>query len=242
MSVTVFAYDASLPRVIDETGSLTKSEISTLTSESERFRSKYSMDCVLVLINSLGYKSAQDYADDYYDYNGYGMGYDNSGVLILVSIGDREVHVSTCGRAINEINDREVNMILDDVTSHLSSNDWYGGLYAFIISTGRMIERANTGGGFDSVSTGERIAIALITGLVIALAVVGTQVYKMNNARKKTLAVDYTIPGSFALTGALDIFLSRKISKTPRAESGGSGGSSHRSSSGVSHGGGGRHF
>ena len=41
------------------------------------------MDAVIVTSNNLNGKSQQDYADDYFDYNGYGVGKEKSGLLSL---------------------------------------------------------------------------------------------------------------------------------------------------------------
>ena len=253
LSVSVSAADPD--RVIDETGTLSASEISSLNSSVSDFRQRYNMDCVLLLIDSLGGVTAQDYADDYYDYNGYGMGEDNSGVLFLVSISDRECYISTCGDAIYEISDYEIELILDDATYYLADDDWYGGFRAFVKSAGRMIEQTDysdeyPGGNEHSQgeTTGERLLIVFIAPAVIAAIAVAVMCYSMNNARGKTTAADYTVRGSFALTGALDILISRRVSRTAKDTDnnhGGShhsGGSSHISHSGVSHGGGGRHF
>ena len=42
-----------------------------------------------------GGKTAEAYADDYYDYNGYGYGENDDGLLLLVSMGEREWAITT---------------------------------------------------------------------------------------------------------------------------------------------------
>ena len=266
LTASVSAENNYLPRVIDETGTLTRTEISNLNSDVASFRQSYGMDCVLLMIDSLGGETAQDYADDYYDYNGYGMGADNSGVLFLISIGDRECYISTCGDAINRINDYEIELILDDAVYYLADDDWYGGFRAFIKSAGRMIETDNNkypqhsydgypeygGDHYYSATpqdtTHERLLIVFIAPAVIAVIAVAVMCYMMNNARGKATAADYAVRGSFKLNGALDILISRHVSRTPRMTDNGTsgghggGGSIHISHSGISHGGGGRHF
>ena len=51
------------------------------------------MDLVVVTANTLGGKSPMEYADDYYDYNGY----TDDGALLLVSMEDRDWWISTKG-------------------------------------------------------------------------------------------------------------------------------------------------
>ena len=261
LTLTVSA-KGDLARVIDETDTLSTDEITALNRIVDSFRQKYNMDCVLLMIDSLGGVTARDYADDFYDEGGYGMGNDNSGVLFLISIYDRECYISTCGSAIAEINDYEIDLILDDATYYLADDDWYGGFRAFVSAAGRMLEHNygkggnGNGGGYNDPGyyyepeddTFERILIVFIAPAVIAGIAVAVMCWSMNNARGKSTAADYTVRGSFALTGALDILISRHVSRTAKdtgnhgGGGGGHGGSSHISHSGVSHGGGGRSF
>lgn len=250
-------YDPTLPRVIDETGLLSDYEKEKLKNYSEEFRFDHSMDCVVMLVTTTGGKSAMAFADDAYDEGGYGMGADNSGILILIAVGDREVYISTCGAAIDAISDGEIELILDEMMYSLSNEDWGAAFVEGIDAAGRMIERPN-GSGYGNVIdrpngssyddgnkfTPGKIAAVVLLPAVISGIVLAVMCYRMNNDRGKRTAADYAVRGSFALSGALDIFLTSSVTKTPRAESnsGGGGGSSHVSSGGVSHGGGGRHF
>ena len=45
------------------------------------------MDAVIVTINNLEGESPQNYADNYYDYNGYGLGNEESGLILLIDKG-----------------------------------------------------------------------------------------------------------------------------------------------------------
>lgn len=232
-------------KVVDSAGILTKSEKASLTSAAESFRRRYNADCVIVIIDSYLYEGVDigTYADDWYDMNGCGVGSERSGILLLLAVVDREVYISTCGSVLAEVSDYEVELILDDVTEEFADDDWYNGLRAFIDTSGRMIETVNESDG-GGISPGAKVLATVLFPAVIALVAVGTMAYMMNNARGKSTAADYAVRGSFRLTGAFDIFLTRHVSKVPRAteNSGGHGGSSHISSSGVSHGGGGRSF
>lgn len=246
LALTVSAYDPALPRVIDETGTLTAAQTGKLNEASGAFRERYGIDCVILLTDSLRGDTPRDYADDYYDEHGYGMGADNSGILFLVSIRDREAYISTCGGAIDAITDYEIDLILDDAVEYFGHGDWYGGFAAAVAAAGRMIERPNYGdsGHRDGIALRDRLLIVFIAPTVIAFVAVAVMCAMMNNARGKHTAADYTVRGSFSLTGALDILISRHVSRVPKnTDNGGhGGGSSHISHSGVSHGGGGRGF
>ena len=75
-----FMVKANVNPVVDDANLLSQNERNQLIENIEKFREKYSMDAVIVTSNDLKGKTPRDYADDYYDYNGYGLGNNNSGL------------------------------------------------------------------------------------------------------------------------------------------------------------------
>ena len=87
-------------RVNDSAEVLTEDEDSELEASLEELSLRQSFDVTIATIDSLeseGYTSIEEYADDLYDYCQFGYGENRDGVLLLVSIGDRKWHISTCG-------------------------------------------------------------------------------------------------------------------------------------------------
>lgn len=78
--------DRQLPRLVDDADLLTDSEEQELNTELDEISEKQQCDVVVVTENSLDGKSAQDYADDFFDYNGYGYGDEDSAVLFLIGM------------------------------------------------------------------------------------------------------------------------------------------------------------
>ena len=72
--------DSDLPRVVDRAGLLSESEREELEHKAEAIREEFEMDVVILTVDSLEGKTPQDYADDYYDDNGYGCGQEMSGL------------------------------------------------------------------------------------------------------------------------------------------------------------------
>ena len=85
------------PLLVDDAGLLTEEESSALLNKLEDISQKYENEVGIVTVNSLGGKTAEAYADDYYDYNGYGYGENDDGLLLLISMGEREWAISTYG-------------------------------------------------------------------------------------------------------------------------------------------------
>ena len=74
---------AASDAIVDEADLLTQEQEDDLAGLALSIRNTYNMDVVVVVVSSLDGKTSQEYADDYYDYNGYGIGDDYSGVLFL---------------------------------------------------------------------------------------------------------------------------------------------------------------
>ncbi len=90
------------------------------------------MDLVIVTALSTGNKDAQAYADDFFDDGGFGMGDDNSGVLLLIDMGASEVAVSTTGYGIRLLSDARIDKILDEVVGFLIDGESALAAQAFV--------------------------------------------------------------------------------------------------------------
>ena len=71
------------------------------------------------------------YADDFYDYNDYGMGDDNSGILLLLTMSERKWKMSTHGDAIRIFTDAGQEYMSDKFVSSLTDGDYYEGFTEF---------------------------------------------------------------------------------------------------------------
>ena len=107
---------ADLRPVVDNANLLTNQEINYLTEEIEIFKLKYNIDAVIVTINNLEGESPQNYADNYYDYNGYGLGNEESGLILLIDMDTRKIDISTKGEAIRYFTDDRLDKIISDIS------------------------------------------------------------------------------------------------------------------------------
>ena len=89
------------PAFVDLADLLSSSEESDITSRLNELYNKYGIKVVAVTTNTLHGMTPQDYADDFYDYNGY----PNDGVLFLLSMEDWDWYVSTRGKGARNIVD-----------------------------------------------------------------------------------------------------------------------------------------
>lgn len=226
---------ADAPRVIDDADLLTDSQLQELSAIADQLSRTHNADIVIVTVDSLGSKSAESFADDYFDDHGYGIGSDRSGILFLLSMEYRDWAISTSGDCIRIFSDRQIDRIFEGIRPSLASDQFYSAFSQYLRLVDVRFEDYANG---DTVTFGD-IVIRVLVSLGIGAAAGGITLAvmrsKMNTARRQPDAADYVANGSFHLYRHQDIFLYSRTCRTRKQQS--SGSSTHRSSSGRSHGG-----
>lgn len=243
--ISVFLYaETERKLLVDEAGVLQPGAFSKIEKYLETISQKSESDAVVVIVSDSGEKSPQDYADDYFDYNGYGQGDQKEGSLLLILTGDgtpgsRYAHISTHGeKTIETLNDDVIEDLLDSlIDGGLKDNDYLGGIKSYLNTlSGRF---------YNSLSLLE-VAISLGIAILFFLVKFFGTVKKYKNKESFANIPFYDLGRSSIVSFATnnDTFLSsnttsRIIQSNNRK---GSGSSTHTSSSGETHGGGGRSF
>lgn len=237
---------ADQPKVIDEAGLLSSGEISLLEDKAQRLADTYEIDVVILTVNSLGGKSSQNYADDYYDENGYGIGDDDSGVLFLIAMDSRDWYISTCGDGIYALTDYGIQELFSDISWDLSNGYYYDAFDGFLnglvpyfeaLRQGTPIDgnrEEYTGPGSYEPGTkeetihypqerdGRKIPLILLgsgaIGLIVAAITLFAMRSQMNTTKRQTGAGSYLVSGSYDLTRRQDIFLYSHVNRTRRAD------------------------
>lgn len=224
---------AAQPKIVDDAGLLSQSHFAALEEKAEAIADTYDMDAVIVTVDSLDGRSAQAYADDYFDYNGYGIGSDFSGILLLLAMDEREWAVSTCGDAMDAVRNSEIDDIMDNILDDLSDGNYYRAFDSFLDQV-----ETEYGGFVSGEDTGSFSFINILIALAIGAAAGGIVLLilrsEMNTAKPQHGAKNYMTDGSYDLFRCHDIYLYSHTSRTKKPES---SSGSHRSSSGRSHGG-----
>ena len=228
MLLTVSA-NRTLPLLVDQADLLTTREERLLQAYLEQLSEEMSCEIAVLTVTSLGGKSAQAYADDFYDDNGYGYGPGDDGLLLLVAIQERSWAITTYGTAHRALGNRDLDRIEDAMLSDLSAGSYYDAFVAFA-------DAAREGVLGEAFDWKETLVIAVIVGFVLALITVTVMKGNLKSVRPKNEAAAYVIPKSLDLHISHDRFLYRNVRRV-RIDSSSSGGGTHRSSSGRSHGG-----
>ena len=147
------------PTVVDHANLLTASEAQALSERLKKIGDAYRCDVIVATVPTLGSKTAEEYADDFFDYNGYGYGatpdasgttVNGDGVLLLISTEDRDYWISTSGYAIKAFTDYGIQTYLEDLfLPYLSGNDYNGGFNAFANGCEYLLKTAREGVPYD---------------------------------------------------------------------------------------------
>ncbi len=271
LSMTVWAED-SLTIQITSTGEnsyvvdngelLSDSEEQQLNTLAQQISQKQGNDVVLLTVDGLDGKTAMEYADDYFDYNGYGQGADRSGLLLLLSMEDRDWWISTRGNAIQAFTDDGIQYAFSKAKDRISNGDYSRGFQDFLSVVDTMLSAYNGTlseeeleafqADFDSFRGVRQkpgiiktTLIALVVGFLIAFIPSAGLRSQLKSVRANYDATNYRRPDSMHLDRNRDIYLyantPSRVIETQRS-GGGGGSSTHVSSSGATHGGGGGKF
>ena len=237
-------------RVVDNAELLTSTERRELTKLLDEISQRHQADVVVVTTDSLLGKTPRAFADDFYDENGYGYGPNYDGVLLLVSMEDRDWYISTCGFGITAFTDAGIEYISEQFLSDLS-NGWYADAFTvFAQQCDAFLTQARAGDPYDVHNLPKEpfsfvfwAVVSLVIGLVVALIYTAILKGQLKTVRPRWEASEYVRQGSLDITTAHELFLYRNVTRRAKPKDSGSGGSrTHRSSSGRSHGGGGGKF
>ena len=233
-------------KAVWQTRLLSADEQDTLSASLDDISERGEVDVVIVTTDSLGGKTAQEYADDYFIDHGYGQGQDRDGILFLVDMGDRNWAIATHGYAIDAFTDAGQSYIMDQVKPYLSDGDYSEAFQTFAMQCDDFIMQAELGEPYDvdnlpkePFDVGVNILIALAVGIVAGLLVTGNMRRKLKTVRKQDQAASYVRKGSMNVTKSNDFYLYRTVSRTakPKEEEHSGDSTTHTSSSGDTFGG-----
>ncbi len=151
--------DGGKPTLVDKERLVSDDRAEALSKRLKEIGSAYKCDVVIVTVPTLGSKTAEEYADDYFDYNGYGYGatpnaqgttINGDGILLLLSMEGRDFWISTSGYGITAFTDYGIQTYLEDrFLPYLSRDDYAGGFNAFADGCEYLLKNAREGVPYD---------------------------------------------------------------------------------------------
>ncbi len=240
----VMAAEFENPPLVDEAGYLTEEEFEDITQRLEVLRQKYNFEVAIYTEVYLSAETAQDAADDIYDYKGYGGGEGDDGIMLYICSDTRQYHFTTYNYGRTAFTDNGLIYLEGKVVPELAEDDYYEAMKLYAVHAGELLEMAANGEPYDKNPIEYVImviAVAAILPLIVAFLMMIIKLAKMRTAVKQDYAANYMKKNSMNLEVSRDMYLYSTVTKTEKPKSD-SNGSSHKSSSGRVHGGRGGSF
>ena len=259
MALAEDAGETSFPYVLDNAGILTESQRSSLETRAAALSEEHGCNLYIVTV-----KDHSEYNPDVYEaakgiFTYYDLGYGDGkdGVLLLLSMNERDFALIGHGDKGETVCGHESRWIIEDeFLDDLGNNDWHGGFSDYLEACDRQLTKLENGeditegadiivgpngqeyhsynvpGGATRMPTGAKLGIGIGAPCLIALAICSTFKAQMKTAKEKTTAEEYVVPGSAALRVRDDRFINRTETRVPihTESSSGRGGSSGGSS------------
>ena len=212
--------------VLDEADLLTDEEESQLLDKLEAITEEYNLEVAVATVESKEGNEMNFFTDHFFDENGYGTGENHDGILFMVSIGDREWHITTHGYGMTAFNDDGLAYLKENVEPLLKDENFYGAFDTYADLCQDLLEMAANGEPYTEPFSPIWILISLGIGLVLAFLCTMGMRAQLKSVRTQDSAVDYVRKGSMDVTRSNDIFLYHTVTRTEKPKNDSSSGGS----------------
>lgn len=224
--------ERQLPLVVDNAGLLSAGERNALEQKLAGYSERCQCDIAIITVPSTGNKDVELFTVDFYDYNGYGYGSGKDGLMLLLSMEERDWCVSRHGKSERIFTQNVVDDMISSVSGYLSDDDYNTAFNRFADD---FVKRYESAGKISPIW----IPVDLGLGFVIAYFSMKAKTSNLKSVKSKRDASDYIHHDSMHLVSDKDSFLYSNVTRTPivrEVESkGGGGGGGFIGSSGTSH-------
>lgn len=226
LTPTVSADEALAPYVWDEAGVLSDAEEAELWNKLEQISDRYGAQIAVSIWSELDLGSIDENAEYEYDLWNYGVGADDSGVLLFIALDVREYRILCNGDAAAAITQADSQTISDAIQSDLAAGEYAAAVDTFADECAYYLDGAANGFAFDvSGNLVTALIIGVIVGVIVALALKG----QLKSVHRQDRATNYVKPGSMHLTQSGDFFMYRRLSRVAKPQNNHSSGSSRSS-------------
>lgn len=232
LSVSVFA-ESQLWHITDDAGILTESQNIELETYAENISQDYGVGIYVVTVNNY-----EDYYDSAYEtawqiYHAYelGEGADRNGVILLLSMDNRQFATFFYGPRAEYAFDKHGQEKLEDYfLDHFRADDWTNGIYGFLSGCDEFLSLAASGTPVRRSPWGT-IAIIALASCVFSLIVCMLLRGKMKSVRMARQANAY-VSGELNVTASRDQYTHTTETRTKIEHESSSGGDSSAESGG----------
>lgn len=159
--------------VTDETGTLSSSEVSSLSQKLQSFDKSTSTQIVVYMISSLEGESLEDVTNTIAEKNKIGRKGKDNGVLLFIAKGDRKIRIEVGYGLEGALTDAICSQIIrNDITPSFKKNDFYGGINKGIeaiisVTKGEYTADKKSSKDFNAISCfGIPIFVLIVFGII----------------------------------------------------------------------------
>lgn len=172
---------------------------------------------MIAVANTTNGQDIESFTEDFYDSMGYGQGEKKSGIMLMVSMKERQWNMCTTGDAIDAFTDAGLDYIGETFITYLSDEKYNKAFTTFARLSDKFLNQAEKGKPYDSGHMPKGsvspfwIFGDLAIGILIALIWGNVKKAKLKSVKKQVAAQEYTKPGSLRLTMNSDRFVNRTV-------------------------------
>jgi uncharacterized protein len=211
-------------RIVDYASVLSEYELEKLNSLADSTSNQYRCDVAVVFAESTNGEGIQTFADNFYDYYGYGYGNDADGIMLVIAVNDREYATVTSGYGKTAAIGNALDYLEESIADDLTADKWADAAVDFITACGEVLYNAK----FEQQNNSQQrqtelnpirlLPLNIVIGLVIGFIAVGIMKGKHKSVSKKTEASDYLRSGSFKLTYTNDRFIRSQVNRVKKTK------------------------
>ena len=201
-------------------------ESDVLTADEERLLEDYASEistqygCGIYIVTVRDYweygGSVRDAAENIFLDNGFGLGSEADGVMLLLSMAERDYALIAHGSLGNRaFTDYGKDLLSGEFLDDFRYDDWFDGFEDYIAVSADFLQAESEGTPVDRGGSGGSGGISGVFFLLIPAAVAGVScgamAASMKTARVKRNADDYILRKGIRITGRHDRFVNRTV-------------------------------
>lgn len=218
---------ADFDLVADGAGLLSDEEYWELNDLAEEITAAYQCEVSIVVIEDMGDDDPIDFAKYVYREYNYGYGSEKSGVMLFLSMKERDLALIAYGYGNTAFTDHGKDVILDrHVLPLLAKDNYYAAFLMYLNKASEYLEMAADGTPFDvgndAVYQQEKaqgffwikLAITILAPLLVAGLICFVFLRQMKTAVSQRAADHYVPEGGFVLTNQRDALMFQTETRT----------------------------
>lgn len=230
---------AEFDLVADGVGMLSDDEYFELNELAMDITEQFQCEVSIVIIDDKGSDDIEEYAKSFYKEYDYGYGEDKSGLMLFLSMEERDYAIIACGYGNTVFTDHGKDVLADRyLLPMLGEDKYYSGFLLYLNQTAKFLKMAENGAPFD-IDTDEvqiqknakgsfwiKLAVCILLPLLIAGIICSIFLRQMKTAVSQKTAGNYIPEGGFNLTLQTDRFLFRTETRSKIEKKSSDGGTS----------------